>query len=383
MKKGIVIGGGIGGLTTAIALAKKGIEVVVYEQAFELKEVGAGIWVAPNGLKIYNELGIVNDIIAAGKVLDSINVIDTKSKIISTVDSVKIKARHSYATVAIHRATLQKLLASYIPTENIIVNKVFKSYKQTENSVIAEFEDGTFVEADFLIGADGIKSNTRKQIQKDLKLRYSGQTCWRFVTNFQLPLEDKNNMYEIWSNKKGLRAAYSKINENQIYCYITNFEKSGGKDNKETLKCDLLTLCSEFQPIIKDLINSCNVDDIIRSDLFDFKPITNWLDGKVALIGDAAHATTPNLGQGACQAIEDAYVIANELSVTSDIELALKKFQEKRIKKATEITNTSFQLAQVTNQSGIVKSIVKSIMRYTPEFVSNKQFDKIYSINYE
>src|SRR5688500_9148674 len=138
MEKGIIIGAGIGGLTTAIALAKKGISGTVYEQADEIREVGAGIWVAPNGLKVYEKLGIVQDIIDAGRELEKISIVDLNKKPISIVDSSKVRAKHKYSTVAIHRASLQKILASFIPEGGIVLSKKFKSYMQTEQSVIAE-----------------------------------------------------------------------------------------------------------------------------------------------------------------------------------------------------------------------------------------------------
>lgn len=382
MKNGIIIGAGIGGLTTAIALAQKGINVKVYERANEIREVGAGIWVAPNGMKVFEKLGIVQDVLNAGKTLKEISVVDLNYKTISTIIDEDFKSKYKYRTVAIHRAKLQKILASYVPSENIFLNKSFKSYRQTETSIIADFEDGTFAEADFLINADGIKSNARLQIQSKLNLRYSGQSCWRFTTCFELPKGEEDNMYEVWANSKGLRVGYSKIDEKQLYVFITNFEKQGGSDNTLTLKEDLLKLCVDFSPLIRDLINSASNNNIIRTDLFDFKPISKWTDGRVALIGDAAHATTPNLGQGACQAIEDALVIAGQLSSNNDIMTSLKNFQSKRIKKATFITNTSWLFARMTNTSGLTKSLVKKVLRLIPNSINNGQLDKIYSIEY-
>jgi 2-polyprenyl-6-methoxyphenol hydroxylase-like FAD-dependent oxidoreductase len=381
MKQGIIIGAGIGGLTTAIALAKKGINVKIYEQAAEIKEVGAGIWVAPNGLKVYEELGIANDIISGGKTLEKISIVDLNFKPISVIDNDRIKEKHKFATVAIHRAALQKILASYIPSENIFLNKTFKSYSQFENKIISHFEDGTSVEADFLIGADGIKSKVRMHMQhQNLSLRYSGHTCWRFVTNFDLPEGEEGNMYEIWSNQKGLRVGYSKINDKQVYVFITNFEKAGGKDDLKTIKPNLLNLCAGFPKIVRDLIHSCNESQIIRTDLFDFKSLSKWIDGRLALLGDAAHATTPNLGQGACQAIEDAHVIAQELSSSKDVVTGLFNYQKKRESKAKFITDTSWKFAQLTNTSGLVKTLIKGLLRLTPDYITSKRLDKIYSI---
>jgi 2-polyprenyl-6-methoxyphenol hydroxylase-like FAD-dependent oxidoreductase len=382
MKKGIIIGAGIGGLTTAFALLKKGIDITIYEQSKEINEVGAGIWIAPNGMKVFDYLGISQDILKAGKTLEKINVVDLNGKSISAIDGNKVKSKHKFATVAIHRATLQNILASYIPKNKIVLNKKFNSYQQTGNSVSATFEDGTIAEADFLINADGIKSNARLQIHADLNLRYSGQTCWRFVSEFDLPEAESGNMYEIWSNKKGLRVGYSKINDRLIYVFITNYERAGGKDNPKTIMDDLLMLCAEFPPVIKQMIQSTKGNGILRNDLCDFKPLKKWTDGKVALIGDAAHATTPNLGQGACQAIEDAYVIAQQLSINHEVEISFKYFEDKRIKKATYITNTSWQFGQITNTSGLLKSILMGVLRMTPNSLNNKLLDKVYSLEY-
>lgn len=381
MKKGIIIGAGIGGLTTAIALAKKGFDVTIYEQADEIKEVGAGIWVAPNGLKVYEKLGISRNIIEAGNELEKISIVDLNKKPISVVDGARVRAKHKYSTLAIHRAALQKILASFVPADKIVLSKKFKSYRQTDHSIVAEFEDGAETEADFLINAAGLKSNAREKIAPESRLRYSGQTCWRFVTNFELPGEE-SEMYEIWGKSKGLRAAYSKINEREIYAYITNYQPAGEPENKQTVRSDLLKLCADFPPIIKNLIESCDENAFIKTDLYDFKPISQWTDGKMALLGDAAHATTPNLGQGACQAIEDAFVIAEELSRTEEIGAAFKNYQSKRIEKATYITKASWQFGQLTNTSGLTKSAVKTIIRLTPEFISDKQLDKIYSLDY-
>jgi 2-polyprenyl-6-methoxyphenol hydroxylase-like FAD-dependent oxidoreductase len=382
MKKGIIIGAGIGGLTTAIALLKKGIDVTIYEQSKEINEVGAGIWVAPNGMKVFDDLGISQDVLNAGKTLEKINVVDLKGKPISAIDGSKIRAKHKFATVAIHRARLRQILASYVPNDKIILDKKFDSYQQSDSSITARFEDGTIAEADFLINADGIKSNGRLQIQSNLNLRYSGQTCWRFVSEFDLPEADCGSMFEIWSQKKGLRVGYSKINDKQIYVFITNFEKSGGKDDPQTIINELLELCAEFPPVVQQMILSTKGNDIIRNDLFDFKPLKKWTDGRMALIGDAAHATTPNLGQGACQAIEDAYVIAKQLSLNNDVEMGLQSFEKLRINKATYITNTSWQFGQITNTSGFLKSVLMGALRMTPTSINEKQLDKIYSLYY-
>lgn len=380
MTKGIIIGAGIGGLTTAIALAQKGIQVQIYERASEIKEVGAGVWIAPNGMQIFDKLGIAQEVAVAGKKLKRISVVDLKYKPISVIDGAEIEAQYQFGTIAIHRATLQQILASKIQQQNLHLNKVFKHYELNGAGVTVYFEDGSTAEADFLICADGLKSKARYQMLGPQKLRDSGQSCWRFTTAFDLPKEEQDNMYEVWANTKGLRVGYSKIDDKRVYVYITNNKKQAASHHDMNTKKYLLDICKPFSKTIADLIEAVEEKEIIQTDLFDFKPIQKWTDGCVALIGDAAHATTPNLGQGACQAIEDAWALAEQLSTTNQIEEGLQNFQKSRLEKATFITNTSWLFSQMTNTSGLMKTIVKMVLRATPAAVNKKQLDRIYSV---
>ncbi|MCF8268810.1 MAG: FAD-dependent monooxygenase [Crocinitomicaceae bacterium] len=380
MKKGIIIGAGIGGLTTAIALAQKGIQVQIYERASEIKEVGAGVWIAPNGMKIFDKLGIAQEIATAGKKLKRISVVDLNYKPISVIDGAEVEAQHQFGTMAIHRATLQQILASKVHPEYLHLNKAFKHYEHHGNSVTVFFEDGSTAEADFLICADGLKSKARNQMLGPQNLRDSGQTCWRFATAFDLPKEEQDNMYEVWANTKGLRVGYSKIDEKRVYVYVTNTKKQVPSVLVGSTKSHLLAICKPFSKTLTYLIEAVDEKEIIQTDLFDFKPIQQWTEGRVALIGDAAHATTPNLGQGACQAIEDAWVLAEEVSANDNIEISLVNFQKRRIEKATFITNTSWLFSQMTNTSGLLKTLVKIVLRATPTAVNKKQLDRIYSV---
>jgi len=380
MKKGIIIGAGIGGLTTAIALLKKGIDVTVFEQAAHLNEVGAGLWVAPNGMKVFEKLQLADEIILAGTTLEKIEVLDWKGRVISSIDGEKIKAKHQFGTTAIHRAKLQKILYNQLPREKVFLDKRFISFHQDSEKITAYFADGKSESADFLLLADGIKSSINLNLFPGQKLRYSGQTCWRFVVDFKLPDLGSNKMQEIWSKKKGLRVGYSQINSNQVYVFITNYEKAGETDNSLKVLDKLLALCLEFPAIVSKIIKATEGKNIIRNDLYDFVPLKSWTNGRMALLGDAAHASTPNLGQGACQAIEDGFVIANELQNNDDICQALKLYEQKRIKKATYITNTSWRFGQVTNTSGFIKSVLVSLFRKTPESVNEKQLDKIFNL---
>jgi 2-polyprenyl-6-methoxyphenol hydroxylase-like FAD-dependent oxidoreductase len=376
--KGIIIGGGIGGLTTAIALRKKGIEVKIYEQSSEIAAAGAGLWVASNALSVLDRLGLADEVVAAGHEFTAVEITDTKDKVISSIDCVKVKEKFGKGNFAIHRGALQSVLLENVPSETIFTNKVFEKYTQNDQGVTAFFTDGTSETADFMIAADGIHSKVRQQFLPNQKLRFAEQTCWRFVIDWQLPNHRKAQ--EIWGNGKGVRVGFSQINSQQVYCYITKKETAGGKDDKNNIKENLLRLCADFQPIVQEIIQRLDVEKILRNDIYDLAPHSNWQDRKIVLLGDAAHATTPNMGQGACQAIEDAYVIVECLAKNENVETAFAQYQKSRIEKANYVVNTSWMIGKLTNTSGFLKKIIVFLMEMTPNSVNEKQFGKIYKI---
>lgn len=380
MKKIIIIGGGIGGLTTAIALKQKGVEVQVFEQAAEVTPVGAGILLASNALNVYHRLGIADGLMKLGHEVDAANVVNIDGKIISKIDTEKLKTKYNFKTIAIHRADLHHFLYQQLNKNEVKIDAQFSHFEDKNGKVIAYFTNGTQAEGDVLIGADGIHSKVRTQLFGASKLRYSGQTCWRFVADFQM--NDKKSIYEYWANEAGLRVGFSHINDKQIYCFITDKTNESGRDDKALLKKHLLERCEAFNPEIKNLIESADNQSIIRNDIFDFKPINQYYKGNIILLGDAAHATTPNLGQGACQAIEDAYVIAECLTKNEEISTAFAKFQAIRMEKAKHIVNTSWIFGKISNTSGWFKKLIISLIRMTPESVNEKQMDKIFSLNF-
>lgn len=381
--KALIVGGGIGGLCAAVALQKKGIEVLVFEQAPELKEVGAGLSIAPNGMQVLKRLELVEEIISKGITIDSASITDSRGKSISTVDNTVFKRKFGYAPVAIHRFTLQHILLKQLPEHQVLAGKKFARYQETENGIEAHFEDGSVYQGDFLIGADGIKSGVRKQLLGEVQLRYSGQTCWRGIAEMTLPTDEKNTFQEIWMNRAGLRSAYVQINDHQVYWYVTICSAPGGHEESDKTKTYLKELTKDVASRIHEVIDHTNDTLIIRNDLNDFLPMETWSKGKVVLIGDAAHATTPNLGQGANQAMESAYYLAECLAGSLGIQAAFLQYQNTRKPKAHLVTKRSWQFGKISNfSSPFMMALVKTLVRYSPKSATLKEFEKIYKLNY-
>lgn len=374
-----IIGGGIGGLTTAIALQKKGFNTKIYEAALEIREAGAGLWVAANAVAIYEKLGIVEDIKSAGNSLITGGIGDHKGRVISKIDFNRIIKNYGNGTIAMHRGKLQAVLLRHVEEGSVVVGKRLKSLTDTEGVVQLQFEDGTTDECDIVIGADGVKSVVRQALFGDIPLRYSGQTCWRGIA--PVHLKDTKNSLELWGTQAGLRASYSQVNENEVYWYITLKERPNITQKASQIKSYLMKLVAEFDSEIQDLVSKTPENAILHNDLYDFKPISTWYKGNCVLIGDAAHATTPNLGQGACQAIEDAYALAQCLAKYADKYQAFEAFQRVRIKKAKFVVNTSWQVGQISNIGGAIGYRIRNfILKMMPKSMGEKQFDYLFTV---
>ena len=376
-----IIGGGIGGLTTAIALQQKGFTVKVYEAAPEIREVGAGLWVAANAMNIFQRLGIAKEVIEAGNTLKSTLLGDHECNPLSVVDFTKIVQKYGNGTTAIHRAKLQAILMQNVAKGTIETGKRLKSIHNTEGGVKAIFEDGTSAESDILIGADGIHSKVRAEIIGHIPLRYSGQTCWRGIA--KMHLKDPKSANELWGTQGGLRSSYSQINAEDVYWYITQKADEGTKIPAQEVKKYLFNLVAEFTSDIQNVIQKTDNQAIIQNDLLDLTPLDTWHKGRVVLIGDAAHASTPNLGQGACQAIEDAYVLAACLSSTPSVSEAFLQYEKMRMKKAKFVVKMSRQIGMMNNIGGAIGYRLRNaLLRLTPNSVGEKQFDYLFKLDY-
>ncbi|MCC6461707.1 MAG: FAD-dependent monooxygenase [Saprospiraceae bacterium] len=378
----LLIGGGIGGLTTAIALKQRGIDYQIFEAAPELKPVGAGIWMAPNALQELERLGLAGAVKTQGWPLQEAHITDQKGRLLSAIDSRPIEARYGHGLCAIHRGRLQQLLLNALDSDRIQLGKRLRSILQTPEMVQVTFEDGTTATGDVLIGADGIHSATRRSLFGELPLRYSGQTCWRGVARLQLPEGQRAQGHEMWGQRAGLRIGFSHIHPEEVYWYVSLATPSANQSLSND-KALLEALVAEFPDTARQVIAAADAASIIRTDLFDLKPIPAWHQGRVVLLGDAAHATTPNLGQGGSQAIEDAWVLADALARFSQPSEAFAHYQQVRMPKAQRIVQTSLQIGRLSNLGGRWATGVRNaVLRLTPRSINERQLDFLYRLNH-
>ena len=279
-----------------------------------------------------------------------------------------------YHSIGIHRGKLQQILLDQLPTNKIHLGKRLTRCDQTSHQLT--FADGTQLKPDVLLACDGIHSQVRHSLFPDAKLRYSGQTCWRGVATTRLDTQRLNNPAEMWGN--GVRFGYVPLSETETYWYATAVQPAG---QKGLPKEQLYTLYQSFAPFVSEIIRETAVPQIIQHDLYELKTIPTWHRRNSLLIGDAAHAMTPNLGQGAAQSIEDAWAITHCLKQAQSPQDAFLRFEQIRRKKATQVSNTSWQIGQVTNwQNSFLCQLRNSLFRLTPSQLAAKQRKQLFSV---
>ncbi|WP_241240815.1 FAD-dependent monooxygenase [Maribacter sp. MJ134] len=304
-----IIGAGIGGLTTAIAFEQKGIKTRIFEQAEQIKEVGAGIILANNAMQVYEKLGLRKVIEENGNPISSMNITKSCLKPLSTIDLSYFEQKRNIKNIAIHRGKLQQLLTDKLKSTEITLDHKLTSIVKNGIDYDLNFKNGHQTQSSTVIGADGLNSIVRQNIFPNNSIRNAKQICWRGVTEYELPLKFGNELNEAWG--KSERFGFVQIAKNKVYWYAL---KSFKKNMNEFSINDLNEYFSNYNTIIKDIINSTKKEHINTAEISDLKPTNTRFKGNVCLIGDAAHATTPNMGQGACQAIEDAYVLSECLN---------------------------------------------------------------------
>jgi len=377
----MIIGAGIGGLATAIALQKRGMAVRVFEAASALSPVGAGILVPPNAMNILARYGLDEQVRVAGKPIDCFAILDRHGKPISQVSAHYGQQGSSHQAVAIHRGQLQQVLLSALSADTLMTGKSGARIDLYADHAEALFEDGTTTSGAFVVGADGLRSVVRHTVFPHNRLRYSGQTCWRGVATLALPDKWANQFVEIWG-RCGV-FGFVPINASQVYWFATQRASAQGVDDMRDVKQRLIDLHGSRIEPVAELIAQTEASQIIRNDLFDLAPLKSWTQGRAVLIGDAAHAMLPNLGQGGAQTIEDSWVLAQMLATHPSYEAAFARYQVVRYKRARKIANISRDLANVSILcNATMASLRDTLFRAIPTFVSARQFRDVYDMPY-
>lgn len=377
----IIAGGGIAGLSTAIALQKEGYRVKVLERFKESKEVGAGLGLGANAWKGLARLEITNDLEMKCNLIKSTKFLDQNGNLISEMNIERLNKKYGVAYFTIHRAKLQKVLVQHLQPGTLEFGRNIVDFKQSKTGVTVYLEDRDSFEGDALIAADGIHSTVRKLCYPNIKPRYSGYTCWRAV--IKVPQERLlSKEFTETLGTKGRFGIVPLIN-NKIYWFACVNAPYQSKDLLDFTTNELYHLFRDYHSPIPEIIGWTKDEDLLWNDIIDLKPINRFAFDRVLLIGDAAHATTPNIAQGAGQAIEDAIILGQVLKNTRNIEDAFVEFEKLRISKTKRIVNLSWRIGKVAQlDNRFLISIRNSIMRKLPSRIQEKQLESVFQTDF-
>jgi FAD-dependent urate hydroxylase len=372
--KAIVIGSGIGGLATGIALRQIGYEVEIYERVAELKEVGAGITLWVNAIKAARKLGFGDELARMSLAEIGGGIYDHNGKPISLISQEALYNRYGDKNVAVHRAELQRLMLGKLGGETTLkLNHQLSHFEQAAKKVRAYFSNGHVAEGDLLIGADGIHSAVRQQLYPKIKPLYAGYAAHRGVTQFDL-----NRIQKVAGEHWGFgkRFGVVPLADNRVYWFTVSTISGKAINPQEPQKEKLLANFKGWVEPLEEIIAATAEKAILFNGIYDINPPKNWAVGKVALLGDAAHATTPNLGQGGCMAIEDAVELADCLQHNMNVQTALIQYVRRRANRTSRVVRQSRFIGNIGNiENELLGKLRNTAMRLVGGKNSLKQLD--------
>ncbi len=340
VKNVAIVGAGLGGLATAIALRKQGIEVQIYDKAKNFRPAGVGLGLAPNGLRSLEaiEPDLVKNIKKLGCCVSTTILKNTAGEIIHRNPAL-FQDKYGYPLVTIWWWRLQEILALQLPPEIIHFGCRCLSFQQNPDGVKIHFENGQTANADLLVGADGFNSAVRKNLIGEEKPRYLNSLSWLAVVKNQNFLNPDEMVLVKGSNQFTYLLNLGDGNLSwMIRKLVPEYQVSS---NDTDLKSRILNEIDDWAEPIKAIVKETNVEKILEKPICDRLPLKSWSEGRVVLLGDAAHPMAPAWGQGANTTFEDALVLAHSIVDSSTIEEAFKKYEKERIPRAQIIQTRS------------------------------------------
>ncbi|WOF22767.1 FAD-dependent urate hydroxylase HpxO [Microbacterium betulae] len=335
----IIIGAGIGGTSAGIALKRLGHEVVVYDQIRENKPVGAALSLWSNGVKVLNWLGVGDEVAAMGGRMDRMAYYEGRTGETMTRFSLEpVTSQTGQRPYPVPRADLQSLLMDRFGRDDIRLGMRMTGISDDGAKVTVTFENGDTDTADVLIGADGARSITRDHVAgHPVERTYSGYTNF----NGLVPVDERVGPADQWTTyvADGKRAAVMPVAGDRFYFFVDIPQPAGLPYDRSEGKAPLEEAFAGWAPGVRHLLDAIDpAVSLNRVEIWDVDPLDTWTRGRVAILGDAAHNTAPDIGQGACSALEDAFVLGIMFaSNTVGIEDTLKRYELARVERAGEL----------------------------------------------
>lgn len=365
----LVAGAGIGGLVFARALERAGIDGTVFERTRAFAPVGAGLLVQAGAMLALRTLGLDEAVQERGADVVLGQGLTSSGRVLQSTPMAFLKDELGAGVVAIHRARLHEVFAGALERTNVLLGKECTGYDDDGAGVTAHFSDGTSERGTLLVGADGIHSAVRRTLLGDTPLRYAGYTSWRGIAP-RTPGVEGGRVAEMWG--RGLRFGYAAVSPSEVYWFAVANAPEGERDDDS--RNAVLDRFRNFSAPAPALVEATPSERVFRTDIHDRPPVASWSRGRVTLLGDAAHPTTPNLGQGGCMAIEDAVTLAHVLATHPSHEAAFAAYEAMRVQKTTRIVEASYRFGRIAQLEGAVGTALRNFaLCLTPASVVRKQ----------
>ena len=375
----LIAGGGIGGLTAALAFLKTGHTVSVLEQAPEIADIGAGIQISPNGMKVLDALGasarVARD--AFRPRAQELRLGRSGGRIFSVPLREASQARWRGEYLHIHRADLIEALQGCVldrAPNAIRLGARVTGYEASDRGVTAVLNDGEKVTGHLLVGADGIHSAVRTQMLGPDKPRFTGNVAWRAV----VPVSKLGDYPPpetacVWAGKRRHAVTY-RLRRGSLANFVGVVESDEPGDESWTALGAREQALKDFRgwnPVIQRIIDEAPL--LLRWSLYDRPELSKWQEGRVVLLGDACHPMLPFMAQGAVMAIEDAYVLAREISRERPLEESLRAYEKKRKPRATRVQAVARENAALFHRS----NPLSQLGTYGPMWVAGKYLPSV------
>lgn len=393
-RRALIIGAGPGGLTAAIAFQRVGIETMLFERSRELGRVGAGVGLQSNAMRALMRLGIGDQLRDAGTEMRHQEIMNDRGMPLLHLPQGEVADEFGAPSLSMVRADVQLALVDVLEDGVLHLGRDCVAVEQDPEGVTAHFADGASERGSLLIGADGARSVVRGHVygEANVEPRYSGITIWRAVAHLQgqvpadvAPMaEDTARMYL----GRGQTFAAFPIGRQRIYWGVARRAPENGSDPPEGLHPMLTRFLAGYPEVTHRIVDSSPEPEIIRTPIYDRDPEKTWVKGRVVLLGDAAHLTTPFIGQGAGISMEDAVVLAKELALTNGLrdqrmlDVALRSYERERVPRAASVVLTSRRRGQIMFvENPRLVALRNALLRALPAPVRRQLLEQ--SLNYQ
>ena len=366
MKRAIIIGAGPGGLTTAIALRRAGIEAHVFERAVRPRAAGSGLTLWPNAFKALETIGAAAPVRAVCRPLSGIAMYSWRGDVLSETSGHALEHLAGGTGAALLRAELVQVLLSNV--EHVTWNARCVGVCQDGPRVTALLSDGREVTADLLVAADGLRSVIGQQILGPPPLRFAGYTVWRGTAGREL-----DDGLGVTMLGRGAQFGFFPMRGGRTYWFAALNAPGAGYWNGAPQRPLLIERFSDWCGPVRALIEATDPAAIVATDIYEREALRSWGHGRVVVLGDAAHPSTPNLGQGACQAIEDAVVLGRCVAADDALPTALGTYQARRRRRANAMTSQARLMARVGRWRGRIPCRIRdALIKATPRVLGRR-----------